>query len=368
MENKKVEKIDGILLFVFIVLTFTGLLMIYSSSSVIANELYHDSAYFLKKQILWLTIGLILAILFFYLPLNKMKKIIAFLFYLFIILLFMVHIPGFSKKIGGAKRWLSLPFLPAFQPLEFIKLFFVLYLADLYSRDDVQEKVKILKSFLVAGVIFVSLIFQPDMGGAVIIILLLIFMMIITGNLIKYLLISLPVIVMVVFIFIKSEPYRVRRLLAFLNPWQDPYGAGYQTIQSLIGIGSGGIWGIGLIQSQQKFLFLPTPHTDYIFSIIGEEVGFLGCLFVLFMFFIILWRGFLIAINSNEKYQKFLAAGLTIMLITQAVINIGVAIGLLPSKGTTLPFISSGGSSLVVSIIAASVLLSLSGKIYGEKV
>lgn len=367
MGNNKIEKVDGILLFIFIALTFMGFLMIYSSSSAIANEVYKDSAYFFKKQVLWAFIAFILAVLFFNMPYEKMKKIVPILLIASLILLFMVHIPLFSKRIGGAKRWLSLPFLPSFQPFEFVKLFFILYLADLYSREDMSEAKKILISFTLAGIIFINLILQPDMGGAIIIILLMVFMLIISRDLIKYLLLSLPVIILVVFIFLKSEPYRVKRLLTFLNPWQDPYGAGYQTIQSFIGIGSGGIFGVGLIQSQQKFFFLPTPHTDYIFSIIGEEMGFLGCSVVLFMFFIILWRGLLIAMNLNNNYQKFLAAGLTVMIITQALINIGVAIGLLPSKGTTLPFISFGGSSLVVTIIAASILLSLSGKIYGEK-
>ncbi len=366
MENNRIERIDGLLLFVFIALTFTGFLMIYSSSSAIANELYNDSGYFFKKQILWAIVAVFFAVFFFYLPQDKMSKLIPFLLYMFIILLFLTHIPGFSKKVGGAKRWLNLPFLPAFQPFEFIKLFFVIYLADLYSKN-ISEIEKISKSFIIAGIIFINLILQPDMGGAITIILLLIFMMVISANLIKYLLVSLPVFVFLAYIFLKAEPYRMKRLLAFLNPWQDPYGAGYQTIQSFIGIGSGGIFGVGLIQSQQKFFFLPTPHTDYIFSIIGEETGFLGCVAVLFMFFIILWRGLLIAINSKKRHEKFLAAGLTIMLILQAIINIGVSVGLLPAKGTTLPFISFGGSSLIVSIIAASILLSLSGKIYGVK-
>jgi len=363
MENRA-KRIDSTLLFVFIALVFIGFIMIYSSSAVLAYENYNDSAYFLKKQILFAIIALFISIIFFRMPEEKLKKIAPVLLYVSIAFLILIFIPGFSRKIGGAKRWLKFLFLPPFQPLEFIKLFLVMYLAYIYSNDKLTEKTKIFRTLFIVGLICFNLFFQPDMGGIIIILLITISMMIISVHLIKYLILILPGIIFFVYWLIKLEPYRVKRLFVFLNPWKDPYGAGFQTIQSFIGIGSGGIFGVGLTQSQQKFLFLPTPHTDYIFSIIGEEFGFLGCFVIVFIFFLICWRGLHISLNINDKFLKFLSAGITIMICMQAFINIGVTVGLLPAKGITLPFLSYGGSSLLVSITAASILLSISGKLY----
>jgi cell division protein FtsW len=192
-------------------------------------------------------------------------------------------------------------------------------------------------------------------------------MVLIAGVDLKYFLVFIPVIALGIVYFIKVEPYRLKRWFTYLDPWQDALGAGWQTIQSLIAIGSGGPLGVGIFESQQKYYYLPTPHTDFIFSIIGEELGLWGGLLVLAAFFIILQRGFYIALNAKTHFLKYLASGLTLMIIVQALVNIYVATGLLPPKGTTLPFLSFGGSSLIANVIAVAILLSISRNLSGAK-
>ncbi len=366
--RNELDKIDYVLFIDAFAMLLLGFIMIYSSSSVFAYENYKgDSAFFLKRQIMWAVTGVLFALMFYRMSSAKLKEAIPKIMAVAVILLFMTLIPGLGRKIGGARRWLKLPFVPPFQPFELIKLFYVLYLADLFSNDKIDNKKKLTRALGVTAIVGVGLILEPDFGAVFIITMLFLIMYIISGMSLIYFLFLVPAAVLTFIILILKSPYRMKRILAILNPWSDPQGMGFQTIQSYIAIGSGGIFGVGLTQSQQKFLYLPTPHTDYVFSIIGEELGLLGTTLVLVLFFVILWRGILIARNTRDKMLKFTAVGLTFMIIVQAFLNMGVAIGLMPPKGTTLPFLSSGGSSLVVTITAIGILLAISKKLYAEE-
>jgi len=365
--KSELEKIDYVLFVDAFALMLIGFIMIYSSSAVFAYENYNgDSAFFLKRQIIWAVAGVIMAVLFYRMPSQKLKDAIPKIMTVTIVLLLLTLVPGLGRRVGGARRWLKLPLLPPFQPFELVKLFYVLYLANVFSDDKIENRKKLTRSLMMTGIICIGLILEPDFGAVFTITAIFLIMYIISGMSLIYFLFLVPAAAVTLIILILKSPYRMKRIMAILNPWSDPQGMGFQTIQSYIAIGSGGIFGLGLTHSQQKFLYLPTPHTDYIFSIIGEELGLIGTAFVLVLFFIILWRGIYIARNTKDKMNKITAVGLTLMVIVQAYLNMGVAIGLMPPKGTTLPFLSSGGSSLVITIVAIGILLSISKKLYGE--
>ena len=262
-------------------------------------------------------------------------------------------------------RWFNLGPL-SFQPFELVKIFYVIYLAEIFSTESFTVLKRFIRTAMVTGIIILGLIFQKDLGAVMIIVSIYLAILIIVGSYGKMLIGLLPVLVMLVVALIKFEPFRLKRFMAFLDPWKDPLGSGYQSIQSFIAVGSGGIFGVGFSNSQQKFLFLPTPHTDYIFSVVAEELGLIGSVILLSGFFMVLSRGVFIAINVQDKFNKFLALGLTLIIITQVCMNVAVSIGLMPTKGTTLPFISYGGSSLMVACVAMGMLLSVSKLAYGR--
>lgn len=363
---KALDRVDPVLLIDVLLLTLAGLIMVYSASSVVSYESYGDSAYYFKKQLGWAFLGVIAAgFLMVYEP-EKMKKMIPALFVASLIMVFIVHIPGFGRKAGGAVRWLKLPGLPAVQPFEFVKLFYAMYLALIFSDERVPFKKVFFKSLWITGIVCFGLILQRDLGGTFIIMALFLIMTLISGAPLKIFAITIPAVIAVVAGLIIVEPYRMKRIFVYLDPWKDYFGAGWQTAQSLIAIGTGGVFGMGLSQGQQKFLYLPTPHTDYIYSIVGEEIGFIGAALVAGMFFVFLWRGSAIAINARDRFLKLLACAVTFMIGVQAFTNMGVATGILPPKGTTLPFFSAGGSSLLISLMAAGILLGVSRKVFGE--
>lgn len=365
--NKELAKVDNVLFIASVALTLGGLIMIYSGSSVLAYESHADGAYFFKRQLLWLLLGLAAGVFFYRLEIEKIKKYIGPLLIGAIVMLFAVHLPGLGNRAGGAMRWMKLGPV-SFQPFEAVKLFYVLYLALVFASEKPDPKVKLTRAVIVTFIIGAGLIWQRDLGGAGIIAILFLGMIFIAGFNLKYLLFFVPVLLGGLVYFIKVEPYRLKRIFTFLDPWQDPLGAGWQTIQSLIAIGSGGMFGVGVFESQQKFGYLPTPHTDYIFAIIGEELGLWGGILVLIGFFFILQRGFYIALHVAQTHLKYTAAGCTLMIIVQALVNIYVATGMMPPKGTTLPFLSSGGSSLVVNLVAVAILLSISKQLKGGRI
>ena len=339
----------------------TGLIMVYSASTILAMRLYGNANFFILRQLLWAGVGLAGMWALARFPYPRLRAAaVPLLFGAFALLLAVLAL-HLGRAAGGARRWLVLgPF--SFQPAELLKLCFVIYLADALTRK--QQQVDsfahgVLPLLLISAASAGLLLLQPDLGTAVIVALLTVGMLFLGGARFSHLaalaLGALPLLVLLV----ASAGYRRRRWLAFLDPWQDPLGKGFQMIQSFLALGSGGLWGRGLCESQQKLFYLPAPHTDFIFSILGEELGFAGTFALLVVFGLLLWKGFAIARRCADPFGKLLAAGITLLLGLQMGVNIGMAMGLFPTKGATLPFISAGGSSLLCSLAAVGLLLSV---------
>jgi len=349
------------LLLVSTALIAIGTVMIYSASSVFAYEVYGDSAYYLKRHILFMLVGLVGTILCMSIDYGKFRKFIKPFLFFSILLLFAVFIPGIGRAAGGARRWISLGPLN-FQPSEIAKMALVFYAADLLARK--QSEIRnfvygLLPLVLVLGLCVLLILAEPDLGTAVALASMIIIMAFIAGVDIRQLfLIIVPGIVAVAGLII-MKPYRRMRMTAFLNPWADPKGAGYQIIQSRIALGTGGLFGVGLAHSKQKLFYLPEAHTDFIFSIIGEELGLIGTLSIISLFVVFIWLGFKIAYSARDLFGQFLAFGLVTMIALQAIINIAAITGSIPTKGLPLPFISYGGTSLVYSMVSVGILLNI---------
>jgi cell division protein FtsW len=349
------------LFLVTMILVAVGTVMIYSASSVFAYENYGNSAYFLKRHIMFLFAGFIAAALLMSFDYGKLKNFSKPFLLFSIFLLVAVFIPGIGRTAGGARRWISLAGL-SFQPSEIAKLALVLYAADVLSRKQSEIK-DFLYGFLPLvislGVCILLILAEPDLGTAVALALLIIVMAFIAGVDLKQLfMVIMPGIVALIGL-IALKPYRVKRMIAFSNPWSDPKGAGFQIIQSMIAMGSGGIFGVGLAHSKQKLFYLPEAHTDFIFSIIGEELGLIGTAGVLILFVMFIWLGFKIAYSARDLFGQFLAFGLVAMLALQVMINIAAVTAMIPTKGLPLPFISYGGTSLVYSLASVGLLLNI---------
>ena len=365
------KKPDYILLAGTAILMILGILILASVSASLSQEKFGNPYYFLKHQVFWGIIpGLILAFLVFRAPLDFLKKWAPFLLLINLILAAMVFLPKIGMSAGGASRWLSLGKI-TFQPSEFLKLTFILYLASwLASRSSLQKfggKKKNSQTFiaflLVLGLIALLLIFQPDISTLGIII---------AAGVLMYFLAETPLwhsILMILtgagalYSLIKLTPYRMRRWTVFLNPEIDPLGMGYQIKQALIAVGSGGIFGLGLGMSRQKFGFLPHSISDSIFAIFSEETGFLGAIILILLFLLFLWRGFKISKEAKNRFSKLAALGISSWLTLQAFINIGAMIGILPIAGIPLPFISYGGTHLTAELMGVGILLNISKKV-----
>jgi len=347
--------------FITIVLIAIGIVMIYSASAVFAYERLKDSAYYLKRHILYLLAGALIswAILQWdYILLRKYSKRLLIVSFF---LLLLVLIPGVSSPIGGARRWFKLG-LFNFQPSELAKFSLLVYICDFLVRKKTLVKnyfyrffPLILVTLLMSGLVLI----QPDLGTAFLLGALLFIYMIVFGVGLKYLgsmiLVSLPVIWALIF----RMPYRRKRILAFLNPWADPRGTGFQIVQSLIAFGSGGMLGRGLGQGRQKLLYLPAAHTDFIFSILGEELGLLGTISVLILFGLFFWEAFKIPFRVKDEFGQLLSLGIIFILAVETIINISVTVGILPTKGLPLPFISYGGSALIFNMVYVALLLNM---------
>jgi cell division protein FtsW len=349
------------LLTVSIVLVCVGIIMIYSSSSIYAWERYGDSFYFLKRHLIFLIVGVFFTFLAMIIDYRKLRKHARLMFWVAFVLLVLVLIPGLGREISGARRWFRFKFI-SFQPSEFANLALIIYIADFICRKGEQIKT-LFKGFIppvsALGAIALLILLQPDLGTTIALGSVVLIMLYIAGVRPRYILslilCSLPMIYILVF----SVPYRKARILAFLNPWLDPKGSGFQIIQSQIAIGSGGLFGVGLGHSQQKLFYLPAAHTDFIFSIIGEELGLLGTLGVILLFIIFIRQGLKIIKNAQDKFGYFLAQGLVLMISLKAIVNIGVSCGVFPTKGLPLPFISYGGSSLIFDMVSLGILINI---------
>lgn len=351
---------DNRLLIITVILLCFGLLMVYSSSAIVADTTKSDQFFVLKKQLLWLCISLIFFLFFFLLDYHHLRKFV--LPAVILTFIFLILVIFFGKTVHKAKRWLN--FGPVnFQPSEFAKFSLILFIANYLDKNKSKLKY-FFRGFLppiLLGVCIPTLILiQPDWGTPFVIFLTIASMFFIAGVKISYILaivfISLPGI-LVLFV---SKSYRLERIFAFLDPWKYYSSSAYQLCQSLMSLGSGGIFGKGLGRSELKEFYLPEAHTDFIFSIIGEELGIVGTIIVLFLFTYFLLRGYKIAKNAKDFFGTLLASGITFGIVIQAFFHIAVCTGCLPTKGITLPFFSYGGSSLLITLSATGVLANIS--------
>lgn len=336
--------------------------MVYSASAVWADYRFDDSFYFAKRQLLFAIIGLIA--MFFIMNIDywtwrSWSKVILITCF---VLLIAVLIPGIGNVRNGSRSWIGVGAF-SIQPSEFMKLAMIIYLAKFLSEN--QKNITSFKKGLVPslGLVFTAfalIMLQPDLGTGTVMVGTCLIMIFVSGARIAHF-IGLGLIGLAGFVgLIAVAPYRIKRITAFLDPWEDPLGSGFQTIQSLYAIGPGGLFGLGLGQSRQKFFYLPEPQTDFIFAILAEELGFIGGAFVLLLFALLLWRGIRTALNAPDLYGSFLAVGIISMVAFQVMINIGVVINLIPVTGITLPFFSYGGSSLTLMLMAMGILLNIS--------
>ncbi len=353
---------DLVFLTATLVLLAIGLIMVYSASAVWASYKFDDAFFFAKRQLLFAGIGIVA--MFFVMNVeywtwrtwSKVGVLICF------ILLVLVLIPGIGLVRGGARSWLGVGAF-SIQPSEFTKLAMIAFLAKYLSEN--QKRITSFKKGLVPslGIVFIAfamIMLQPDLGTGAVMVGTCVMMIFISGARISHF-VWLGMIGLAGFAgLILSAPYRIARITSYLDPWSDPLGSGFQIIQSLYAIGPGGLMGLGLGQSRQKFYYLPEPQTDFIFAILSEELGFIGGTFVILLFSLLLWRGIRIALRAPDLFGSLLAVGIIGMLAIQVMINIGVVTGLMPVTGITLPFLSYGGSSLTLMLVAMGVLLNIS--------
>ncbi|HXX39639.1 MAG TPA: putative lipid II flippase FtsW [bacterium] len=353
-----------------LVLAGTGVVMVYSASAVVAQAQYHDSAWFLKRQLLYTGIGLAGMSVAWRLHYAKLRLATLPLLGFTCISLLLVLAPHIGREAGGARRWLAFGGPLNFQPAELAKLAIILYLANFLANRGERTRefgAGMLPPLIVLAVLAVPIVKQPDLGSALILALITFVLLFIGGARVAHLAVAGAVASGVVMAVIMHAGYRAHRFFAFLDPWKDPRGAGFHIIQSLLALGSGSVFGLGLGHSRQKFFYLPERHTDFIFSIIGEELGLVGTAAVITLFLLLAVWGYRIASRAPDRYSALLTSGLTTMIVGQAVVNIGVVSGLLPITGVPLPFISFGGSSLVLSYIAVGILLNISQYAHEEE-
>ncbi len=357
------------ILFPVILLCGIGIVMVYSASSAISMTTHDTLFYYMKKQSLFFVLSLGVMFVTASLPYRIYRHFSYIILLIAIALLVAVLFPALSVKAGGASRWLNIAGF-TFQPAEFAKLALILFLG--YSLSKKQSLIKDFSVGFVPHVVvfavFASLIIiQPDFGTIVVMGVITWGMMFVAGVRIRHLISPSPLLIPLAYFLVVKVEYRLERILSFLNPWNDPLNTGYQIIHSLKAFGSGGIFGKGIGLGMQKMHYLPEPHTDFIFSIIGEELGLIGVLTVLILYLILLLKGIQIAKTAPSMFGAITASGLTIYIGIQVVINTGVSLGLLPTKGLTLPFISYGGTSLIINMAAMGILMNIGASRYHEQ-
>jgi cell division protein FtsW len=355
-------KQDARIVFVtMFMLLMTGVVMIYSSSAVYAYGQYGDSFFFVKRHLLYLLLGSILAVFCMAIHPRRIRSSARWIMGAALALLVIVLIPGIGSQISGARRWIRVMGM-GFQPSEAAKFALIIYMADLTARKRYQMgdlRHGFMPALFVTGVTGALILMEPDMGTSVAILFIGMVMLFISGADLKHMGViafsMLPVLALAVI----CEPYRMRRILAFCDPWKDARGAGFQLIQSFIALGSGGFRGVGLGASRQKLFYLPESHTDFIFSIVGEELGFLGTASVLILFAVMIWFSLRIALRTKELFASRVVLGIAVLISFEVIVNIGVSTGAFPTKGLPLPFISYGGSSLVCHLGAMGLLFNM---------
>ena len=359
--QKKISSDLRIFLVVAAILIIIGLLFIYSASSVLALEKCGSAFYFLKKQLIGLGLGIIALIVARLLPLSLIKKLAPLAFISSLLLTALTLIPGLSHHIHGSSRWLNIAGF-SFQPSELLKIGLILYVSSFLTKKEFQKK-SLTRCYLplltVLGITSLILLKQPDFGLTVTLLVTSGIMLFIAHIPLAYLAGTIAASLPVLIILIIMRPYRLNRILSFLNPWSDPQGSGFQIIQSLIAIGSGGFWGVGIGQSKQKFFYLPMQHTDFIFSIIAEETGFVGSCTIVILFVLLIYFGLRIATHLNDQFSLFATTGFITLIGLETAINIAVATGLAPTKGIGLPFISYGNSALMCNLVIIGLIMNM---------
>lgn len=348
----------------FFALSIIGVIMVYSASMIWAMYKTGSSEYFLTRQLIFFLLGL--AAYFFIVKIDasiyqKKKNIIILIAF---VLLILVLIPGIGIVRGGARSWIGFGDF-SFQPSEYVKLAMIIFTANYLekNKEDITKLSTLLPILMVVILIFGLIMLEPDFGTGFILTLTILAMILISGIKKRYTFMALIAGILVFLVLIISAPYRLQRIFAYLDPYEDPLGSGFQIIQSLYAISPNGFFGRGLFKSFQKYYFLPEPQTDFIFAIIVEELGFIGGIFIIILFIILFYNGLLIAIRAKTLFQTYLASGIIFSIFIQFFINIGVVIGLLPVTGVTLPFLSYGGSSLIMNFIMMGILVNISKNI-----
>jgi cell division protein FtsW len=343
-------------------LLLIGLMMVSSSSVMMATKNYHQPFYFLLRQIAYLSIGAMLAMVVMRLDTTIWQKHSVTLLGVCLLCMVLVLIPGIGKMVNGSRRWLAIGPI-GIQVSELAKFLVVIYMSGYLVRQQERNKSQILgfiKPMIVLAVIAGLLLLEPDFGATVVIVSTVMMILFLSGVKWQYYLILILLVVLAMAMLAVASPYRVARLTAFLNPWADQFKSGYQLTQALIAFGRGGWLGMGLGDSVQKLFYLPEAHTDFLFAVLAEELGFLGIVVVISLYAILFWRGMVIgfqAFQQNRHFAAYVAYGLSCWLFFQALINMGVNSGMLPTKGLTLPFLSYGGASLVVNCLVVALLL-----------
>jgi cell division protein FtsW len=354
-------KIDRVLFTATLLLICVSVVMVYSASAVVALERFQQPYLFLTKQALWSVLGLAVLVVAMRVDYRTYRNE-AFIWCLLALVVVMLVGVLFSAPINGTRRWFAVGGL-GIQPSELAKVACVFFTALMLERrmhriDDLSYS--LLPIGLILGLVVALILLQPDFGTSISLALVVAVMVFAAGLHYRYFvglaLVALPAI----YIVLVSAPYRRRRLLAFWDPWADPLGDGFQIIQSLVAVGTGGVFGRGLMAGVQKLFYLPEPHTDFIYAVISEELGLVGATAILICFCVIAWRGLRIAARAEDTFGSFVALGLTTMIAAQAFVNISVVLGLMPTKGIPLPLVSFGGSSLLINLLGMGVLLNIS--------
>jgi cell division protein FtsW len=356
---------DLILVLVTLALVTIGTVMVYSASSFMAMERFHDEYRFLKRQLVFVLLGLVAMSIMSKIPYRHLRKGAYPGIVLSFTLLVLVLVPGFGNTVGGATRWITLGGF-SFQATGLVKVALVLFLAHFLTKKSEHMK-EFLKVFLVPLIITFAMIglilLQPDFGTSVVVMIVALFMLFLAGCRVLYISGVVAAFLPVGIALIMYKSYRLKRILSFLNPWQDPTDTGFQIIQSFISFGSGGTFGVGVGNSMQKLFYLPEPHTDFIFSVIAEEGGFIAVTAVIALFAILVVRGFMTALAAGDLFGTLLAGGLTVVIAVEVFINMACVMGLLPTKGLALPFLSYGGTSLIITMSIVGVLLNISSSV-----
>lgn len=354
-------KCDYILLVVTIFLVIFGLLMVYSASNVVALYKYNDAYYFIKRQAIFAGIGLSLMILIINIDIRKIYKYSSIIFMMSIVCLVLVLIPGIGVVRGGARSWIGFGSL-SFQPSELTKVSIILFLSKYFSKYD-KDLLKFkyfIFMLIIIGVVFALIMLQPDFGTGLVIVLSSFLLLFVTGAPFKFFLLLFIVGIIGIICLVISAPYRMERIFSFLDPWSDPLGSGFQAIQSMYALAPSGLFGLGFNKSIQKHFFLPEPQNDFIFAIVAEELGLFGATILLSLFLILIYRMFKVAKTVDNPFYKYISYGIGLVFFVQVFINIGVVIGLLPVTGITLPIISYGGTSLMISLMMIGLIINIS--------